>query len=146
MKVFYNLIRSASHSRLYEKYGQQSTDPDRMPDKRKLCMEQTTENALVWARKVGRATLNIVELILDNAAAEIQAVNSIFSLIKVLRQYTIYELEKACQMVLKVTKRPSVSLIKRTLKANKKQAIDKVTHIHGFTRGAAYYGGQSNDE
>lgn len=154
IEVFYNHMRIASHSRLYGKYGQQSTNPDHMPDNHKLYMNQTPENALVWAREVGRATLNIVELILENAAAEKQAVHSIFSLKKVLRQYTTYELEKACQMVLEVTKRPTVSLIKTTLKTNKKQvednqlkqAIDKVNHNHGFTRGAAYYGGQSNDE
>ncbi|OJF91401.1 IS21 family transposase [Alkalibacterium sp. 20] len=154
IKVFYNHMRIASHSRLYGKYGQQSTNPDHMPDNHKLYMNQTPENALAWAKEIGRATLNVVELLLENSVAEKQAINSIFSLKKILRKYTKYELEKASQMVLDVTKRPTVSLIKTTLQTNQKhleenqikQAIDKVNQNHGFTRGAAYYGGQSNDE
>lgn len=97
-------MRIASHPRLYGKYGQQSTNRDHMPDEHRLYVDQTPENALAWAREVGRATLNVVEAILANAAAEKQGVNAIFALKKVLRKHSKYELEKACQTVLDVTK------------------------------------------
>lgn len=51
-----------------------------MPDEHRLYVDQTPENALAWAREVGRATLNVVEAILANAAAEKQGVNAIFAL------------------------------------------------------------------
>ena len=153
VEAFYNHMRIASHPRLYGKYGQQSTNRDHMPDEHRLYVDQTPENALAWAREVGRATLNVVEAILANAAAEKQGVNAIFALKKVLRKHSKYELEKACQTVLDVTKRPRVSLIKTALKTNQKRAEEEQQqrtednhHTHGFTRGAAYYGGQANDE
>lgn len=154
IEVFYNHMRIASHSRLYGKYGRQSTNRDHMPENHKLYTDQTPQNAIAWAKDIGRSTLQVVELILKNAAVERQGVQSIFTLKKVLRKHTKYELEKACQTVLDVTERPTVSLVKTALKNNQKQikeeqmkkAVDKLTQNHGFTRGANYYGGRLNDE
>ena len=154
IEIFYHHMRVTSHSRLYGKYGQQSTNRDHMPDEHKLYIDQTPANALSWAKGIGQATLQVVELLLKNASAEKQGVQSVFALKRVLRQHSKYELEKACQMVLEVTKRPTVSLIKTALKNNQKQvqeaqfkrAKDKLKQHHGFTRGAAYYGGKKDDE
>src|SRR5699024_5706740 len=63
IEVFYNHMRIASHSRLYGKYGQQSTNRDHMRDEHRLYVDQTPEKALAWAREVGRATLDVVEAI-----------------------------------------------------------------------------------
>src|SRR5699024_583793 len=88
IEVFYNHLRIASHSRLYGKYGRQSTNRDHMPENHKLYTDQTPQNAIAWAKDIGRSTLQVVELILKNAAVERQGVQSIFTLKKVLRKHT----------------------------------------------------------
>ncbi|GBD80655.1 hypothetical protein TEHAL1_20400 [Tetragenococcus halophilus] len=56
--------------------------------------------------------------------------------------------------MIEATIRPTVSLIQSALKANKKReealtqkrSQEQDNDQYSFTRGAAYYGGQSNDE
>lgn len=153
VEIFYNQMRIASHKRLYGKYGQQSTLKEHMPDNHKLYMDHTPETARRWANDIGYFTTQVVERILEQAQAERQGVKSVFTLKKSLRHYTKYELDKACQHVLEATTRPTVSLVQSTLKSNKKreevtkqQRKESNKNPYGFTRGAAYYGGQSNDE
>lgn len=154
IEVFYNHMRIASHTRLYGKYGRQSTNPDHMPDEHRLYIDQTPKNAKAWGKDIGPNTLMVVDYFFKHAQIEKQAVQSVFTLKKVLRKYATYELERACEDVLRATKRPTVSLIKTILKNNQKrtvesqseQSTDQVNKDYGFTRGANYYGGQSHDE
>ena len=125
-----------------------------MPDNHKLYDDHTAKNALSWAQEVGRFTTQVVEIILNNAQAERQGIKAVFNLKKSLRKYSKYELEEACGSVMESTTRPTVSLIQSALKMNKKKTeLTNKKHIsdlpdnqYGFTRGAAYYGGRSNDE
>lgn len=63
--------------------------------------------------------------------------------------YTKYEIERACKMIISMTKRPTVKSIQTILKSNKKndaeQEMKRKTESsenkYGFTRGAHYYGG-----
>lgn len=154
IEIYYNRMRIASHKRLYGKYGQQSTLREHMPDNHKLYVDHTAENALSWAQEIGRFTTEVVEIILNNAQAERQGIKAVFNLKKSLRKYSKYELEEACGSVLESTTRPTVSLVQSALKMNKKKIeltkkkriSDLPDNQYGFTRGAAYYGGRSNDE
>lgn len=149
VEIFFNHMRVASHKRLYGKFGQLSTIRDHMPDHHKLFVDQTPEAAIAWAEGIGPSTLNVVQYILAASQTEKLALQSIFSLKKSERRYTKYEMERACKMILSMTKRPTVKSIQTVLKNNKKndaeQELKRQTEIsennYGFTRGASYYGG-----
>lgn len=149
VEIFFNHMRVASHKRLYGKFGQFSTIRDHMPDNHKLFVDQTPEAAIEWAENIGVSTLNVIQYILGTSQTEKLALQSIFSLKKSERRYSKYEIERACKMVISITKRPSVKSIQTMLKNNKKndaeQELNRETDIsknnYGFTRGASYYGG-----
>ena len=149
-EIFFNHMRVASHKRLYGKFGQLSTVRDHMPDNHKLYVDQTPDAAIEWAKDIGPATLNVIQYILDTSPAEKQALQSIFSLKKSERNYTKYEIERACKMITSMTERPTVKNTQTILKNNKKndaeQELKRKTEIsennYGFTRGASYYGGK----
>ncbi|GAB2550293.1 IS21 family transposase [Gracilibacillus alcaliphilus] len=148
VEIFFNHMRIASHKRLYGKFGQLSTVRDHMPDNHKLFVDQTPEAALEWAESIGESALNVVQYILGTSQTEKQALQSIFSLKKSERRYTKYEIERACKMIISMTKRPTVKSIQTILKNNKKndaeQELKRKTESsennYGFTRGASYYG------
>lgn len=154
IEVYFNHMRIASHKRLYGKFGQLSSIHDHMPDNHKLFVDQTPEAAIEWAESMGSSTLNVVQYILDTSQTEKLAVQSIFSLKKSERRYSKYEIERACKMIISMTKRPTVKGIQTILKNNKKndaeQELKRKTEVnknsYGFTRGAAYYGGKQNDK
>ncbi|QOY38264.2 IS21 family transposase [Anaerobacillus isosaccharinicus] len=153
VEIFFNHMRVASHKRLYGKFGQSSTLRDHMPDNHKLYVDQTPESAIEWAESIGASTLSVIRYLLDTSQNEKQALQSIFSLKKSELNYTKYEIERACKMVVSMTKRPTVKSIQTILKNNKKnnkksdaeQELKRQTDIsknnYGFTRGASYYGG-----
>lgn len=124
-----------------------------MPDNHKLFVDQTPEVAVEWAESIGASTLSVVKYLLDSYQSEKQALQSIFSLKKMERRYTKYEIERACKMVLSMTKRPTVKSIQTILKSNKKKDTEQElrqntnsTDInYGFTRGASYYGGKDDE-
>ncbi|WP_240377292.1 IS21 family transposase [Bacillus piscicola] len=151
IEVYFHHMRIASHRTLYGKYGQHSTLDDHMPDNHKRYAEQTPQDALEWAANVGEHTLLVVKFLIDSYDVEKQAMKSIFALKKLEHSYTVYEIERACQMVCQITKRPTVKSIQTLIKNNKKAATEKafaqrkreVDNKHGFTRGASYFGGKS---
>ena len=111
VEIFFNHMRVASHKRLYGKFGQSATLRDHMPDNHKLYVDQTPEAAMEWAESIGTSTLSVIRYLLDTSQNEKQALQSIFSLKKSERRYTKYEIERACKMVVSMTKRPTVKSI-----------------------------------
>lgn len=154
VEIFFNHMRIASHKRLYGKFGQLSTSRDHMPDNHKLFVDQTPETAIEWGESIGEFTLKVIQYILDTSQTEKLALQSVFSLKKSERRYTKYEIERACKMIVQMTKRPTVKSIQAILKSNKKndaeQELKRHTEInnnnYSFTRGASYYGGTDKNE
>ena len=150
IEVYFNHMRVASHQTLYGKFGQFATLKEHMPQNHRLYVEQTPEEALKWASSIGESTHTVVLFILNNYDVEKQALNVIFTLKKLDRHYTIYEIERACKDVLAATNRPTVKSIQTIIKSNKKDDEEKLSIKHskeinqkyGFTRGASYYGGR----
>ena len=103
-----------------------------------------------WVSSIGESTHTVVLYILNNYDVEKQALNVIFTLKKLDRHYTVYEIERACKDVLAATNRPTVKSIQTIIKSNKKDDEEKLSIKHskeinqkyGFTRGASYYGGR----
>lgn len=151
IEIYFNHIRAASHQTLYGKYGQFSTLKEHMPQNHRLYIEQTPEEGLKWAASIGDSTLMIVTFLLETYEVEKQALNAIFTLKKLERKYTNYEIEQACKDVLKATNRPTVKSVQTIIQSNKKQDEEKLTEPksrkmkekYGFTRGASYYGGRN---
>jgi hypothetical protein len=151
IEIYFNHLRAASHQTLYGKYGQFSTLKEHMPPNHRLYIEQTPEEAVKWASNIGEKTLAVVTFILNLYEVEKQALNAIFTLKKLERNYTSFEIERACKDVLKATNRPTVKSIQTIIKSNKKDDDLKTEQTksiksdekYGFTRGASYYGGRN---
>lgn len=144
-------MRVASHPTLYGKFGQFSTIKDHMPDNHRLYVEQTAEEAVKWGSSLGASTLRVVTFILEQYEVEKQALNAIFTLKKLERNYSAYEIEEACRRVLVATNRPTVKSIQTIIKTlreeDKRKSLARdsktIDDTFGFTRGAAYYGGEN---
>ncbi|GEM02090.1 hypothetical protein HHA03_16220 [Halolactibacillus halophilus] len=121
-----------------------------MPYNHQVYIEQTPEEAIKWATGVGEYTLQVIMSILDRYDKEKQAVDIIFNLKKLERRYSRYEIERACRIVCQSTNNPAVKSIYTLIQANRKEDEREATTLntqktdanHGFTRGAAYYGGR----
>lgn len=82
---------------------------------------------------------------------EKQELKAILTLQSLGKKYSSKELEIACSDALRLASAPSVKAIQTLLKNNrtltsKQKLTDEVEVKHGFTRGAAYFGGEKNDE
>lgn len=151
VEIYFNHMRVASHPTLYGKYGQFATLKDHMPDNHRLYVEQTPEEATKWATAIGQSTLKVITFILEQYDVEKQALNAIFTLKKLERNYSSYEIEQACRLVLGATNRPTVKSIQTMIKTLEKEDVQKakkrdskqIDEKYGFTRGASYYGGEN---
>ena len=151
IEVYFHHMRVASHQTLYGKFGQFSTLKEHMPNHHRLYVEQTPEEAMKWAVEIGPSTLQVITFILDYYEVEKQALNSIFTLKKLERTYSIYEIELACKKVLEATSRPTIKSIQTMIKSIHKEDEQKASKVnskttdekYGFTRGAAHYGGNN---
>lgn len=151
VEVYFNHMRVASHQPLYGKFGQFSTLKEHMPDNHRLYIEQTPEEAIKWSSTIGPSALQVVTFILEHYEVEKQALNSIFTLKKLERTYSTYEIEQACKFVLQATNRPTVKSIQTMIKTVRKEDEQKTLSIdskvtdekYGFTRGVSYYGGDN---
>src|SRR5699024_474857 len=125
---------------------------DHMPDNHRLYIEQTPEEAIKWSSELGPSVLEVVTFLLDQYEVEKQALNAIFTLKKLERKFSSYEIEQACKLVLQATNRPTVKNVQTMTKKQSKEdelksstrepkSIDKK---YGVTRGASYFGGKSN--
>ncbi|TLQ37376.1 IS21 family transposase, partial [Ruoffia tabacinasalis] len=111
MATLVHFAGGSHHQTLYGKYGQFSTLKEHMPQNHRLYIEQTPEEGLKWAASIGDSTLMIVTFLLETYELEKQALNAIFTLKKLERKYTNYEIEQACKDVLKATNRPTVKSV-----------------------------------
>ncbi|MCM3281915.1 IS21 family transposase, partial [Exiguobacterium sp. MER 193] len=86
----------------------------------------------------------VIDFLLGTAQTERLALQSIFTLKKLERRYSKYEIERACKMVVSMTNRPTVKGIQSILSNNKKsdaeQELKRKTETannhYGFMRGA----------
>jgi transposase len=154
IEIYFNHMRIASHKRLHGRFGQLATIHDHMPDNHKLYIDQTPDNAKEWAGSIGQNTMKVIDYLLGSAQTEKLALQSIFSLKKMERRYSKYEIERACKMIVSMTTRPTVKGIQTLLANNKKsdaeqelkRKTENTNQQYGFMRGAAYYGGTDGNE
>ena len=142
VEVFFEGTRICSHVRLYEneKY---STQEAHMPPNHQQYAQWSGERFRKWAAKIGPQTTRVIESILTGYKVEQQGYRACMALLKLSDSYTPERLEAACDKALFYTPRPSYKSIQTILKSGQDKAEPSSptqTSLHGFTRGADYYG------
>ena len=149
VEIFYKHLRIASHKRIRGKEGQHATHPDHMPKEHKQFIDLTPEAVREWATSAGTNILTTMQCILSAYRTEKQALKSCLGLMKLADKHSIARVEKACERALSYTPRPTLMSVQTILKTgqdklapSKDRTPIQSTDSHGFTRGAAYYGGK----
>lgn len=148
IEVYFKEARIASHKRLIREIGQFSTHTDHMPDNHRLYFEHNPKNNREWAETVGPSMTKLVSYFLEENA-EKKALNILSTLRNLSTKHTKEELEAATHTLLEISTNPTISVLKGVLDRRKKRKQQSTrnhqqknhTDYHGFTRGAAYFGG-----
>ncbi len=152
IEVFYNRNRIASHRRLYGRFGQYSTIVEHMPKDHQEYLEWNGDRFRKWSKSIGPSTYKVIDAILTSRRVEQQNYRACMGVLKLADKYSVDRLESACTKALTFTAQPSYKSVKNILTTSAdKQSVTsdtkpETTHNkYGITRGASYYGGQSND-
>lgn len=149
IEVFYQGNRVCSHVRLHGRTGQYSTVIDHMPESHQKYVTWDKEYFLSWANGIGPHAEVVAQGILGTNKVEQQALRTCMGMVKLADKYSVTRLEAACERALSYTPTPSLKTIQTILqtghdkqKVESKEKKEKAESF-GFTRGAAYYGGES---
>ena len=150
VEVFFQGTRICSHPRLHGRPGQYSTTVEHMPDDHQKYLAWNKERFLSWAKNVGPHSEVVVTAILESHKVEQQGYRACMALLKLADKYSLKRLESACARALTYTPRPGFKSIQTILQSGSDQMAQEIPEkenpknkTHGFTRGAAYYGGES---
>ena len=150
IEVFFQGTRICSHPRLHGRPGQYCTTVEHMPDNHQKYMTWNKERFLSWAKSMGPNAEVVVMAILESHKVEQQGYRACMALLKMADKYSIQRLEAACARALTYTPRPGFKSIQTILQSGSDRIAQEIpatekpeTTAHGFTRGAAYYGGES---
>jgi transposase len=160
VEIFYKGKRIASHVRLYGHAGQYSTVVEHMPEKHRQYTQWNADRFIRWARDIGANTEKAVTAIIASRKVEQQGYKTCIALLKLADAYSAARLEAACEKALGFHSCPSFRSIKTILKTGSDKRVKKfpgaasakpekdaragLAARHAFTRGNAYYGGESN--
>src|SRR5699024_11815484 len=78
-----------------------------------------------WATAIASSASHVYTFILEQYDVEKQALNTIFTLKKLARNYSMYEIEEACRLVLTATNRPTVKSVQTMIKTLEKEDVRK---------------------
>jgi transposase len=150
IEVFYKNLRICSHPRLHGRPGQYSTIPEHMPEDHQKYTQWNADRFISWAENIGLNTTIVVKAVLSSHKVEQQGYRSCMSLLKLADKYSVTRLEAACSRALSYTPSPNYRSIKTILTTGQDKATvqtplstDNDAAVHGFTRGADYYGRNS---
>jgi transposase len=148
VEIFEHQKRIASHVRLTGKPGQYSTQELHMPEDHQKYLEWDAKRFLDWGAKIGPSTVQALKAILASHKIEQQGYRGCMGLLKLADKYTPNRLEIAVAKALSYTASPSFKNIKNILVSGQDKTDmdlskkpDPDAAKFGFTRGAAYYGG-----
>ena len=151
IEVFYKHNRIASHKHLYGRKGQYSTIIEHMPPDHQKYLEWNGDRFRSWGKQIGNNTSLTIDAILTSRRVEQQGYRGCMGLLKLADKYSKHELETACEKALSFTANPSYKSVKNILIAKKEKNTDQqseklIHNKYGITRGANYYGGETNDK
>ena len=145
VEVFIEQTRVCSHTRLYGRQGQYSTQDAHMPPKHQQYVQWNGDRFRKWAAKIGPNAAAVVETILTGHKVEQQGYRTCMALLKLSDTYTAQRLEAACDRALFYTPRPNYKSIHAILKSGQDKISESTAtppepSVSGFVRGADYYG------
>ena len=149
VEVFFDGSRISSHPRLHGKPGQYRIAPEHMPESHRIYYDWNEEQLRFWAHECGPNIAEVVEEWFRSQPVKEQACRLCSALFRLADKYSTLRLDDACDRALVYTHNPSLKTIQSILKSgyDKLEKAQKQTQesssAHGFTRGAAYYGGKS---
>ncbi len=152
IEVFFHNNRIASHVRHYGYHDPPVILPEHMPENHRQYLAYSSENFIDWASNIGESTVMVMNVLLATYKVDKQAFPSCRSLMKLVDKYSVKRVEAACARALAYTPTPSIKNIKMILKSGQDRVkpdtstpSGKNSSQYGFTRGAEYFGGESND-
>lgn len=150
IEVYYKGTRICSHTRLYGRTNQYSTNVDHMPPSHQAAMEWDGNRLRNWAKKIGPSTFEVVDRLLKSYRVEQQGYTGARSLLKLSDKYSKDELEEACRKALTCLTLPRYQNIKLILSASQymketKEIENQNDSDGAYLRGASYYGGQRDE-
>ena len=152
VEIYVKGQRVATHNRFPEYMNNKySTHPEDMPDRFQQ-PEWDDIRITRWAYAIGTHTGEVVDRIFAGVKVKEQGYNPSLSVLRLSKTYSEARLETACEMALTHVRTPRYHHLKAILAANQdqtyleqKKAAVKKPPCSGYVRGAAYYGGGSND-
>jgi hypothetical protein len=140
----------------YPRETVQKRDPivkvEHMPDNHKKYLMYNEEAFSEWASSIGPNTLAVVQQFLRAGAVAEQGFKSCASLMKLADRYGHLRLENACARSLVYTPTPNIKTINTVLRTGHDKIEQQAAATesapgsrYGFTRGAAYFGGEKDD-
>ena len=150
IEVFIQGNRICSHHRLKGRPGQYSTVMEHMPEDHQKYTVWNGERFRSWAKGIGPNTEIVVKVLLASHKVEQQGYRACMALLKLGDAYSVTRLETTCERALSYTPNPGFKSIQTILKTGHDKItkrepanVKDETVSFGFTRGAAYYGGNS---
>lgn len=101
IEIFHQSKRVASHIRNYRVHGY-TTDPLHMPKAHQKHAEWTPERIGSWAKKMGAATSQLVEVIMASRSHPQQGFRSCVGILRLAKSYGDNRLESACKRALHI--------------------------------------------
>ena len=146
--VYHNNERICSHTRLYGRAGQYSTNYDHMPTNHKQASQWNGDRFRKWARKYGEATYTVIDRLLNSYKAEEQGYNGCMSILKLADKYTPERLDKTCAKALSLIHTPrykDIKLIIEHYQEDTQQSTVSGSEKYALIRGSEYYGNGGSD-
>jgi hypothetical protein len=149
VEIFFGGNRIASHPRLHGQPGQYRITPEHMPESHRHYLDWDEEQFISWANKSGPNIAEVVEGWFENYTVKQETYRICRVLFGLADKYSSSRLDAACDRALVYTRNPSLKTIQTILKSGydklreEKRSENENSSAHGFTRGAAYYGGES---
>ncbi len=118
-----------------------------MPENHKKFIQWNGKRFISWAQSVGSHAAITIQAILASHKVEQQGYRSCMALLKLADKYGVVRLETACAKALSYTPQPNYRSVKTILTTGQDRVVAQETpstsppsEIHGFIRGAEYYG------
>jgi transposase len=145
VEIFYKGHRVASHVRSFVKGGK-TTVPAHMPEHHRSYAERSPQRYVERARKIGEATAELLERILEARKHPQLAYKSCEGVLRLAREYGHERVEAACRRAL-LLRAYSFSHVNSTLENGLERDVppaeepsgDTLPTVHVNLRGAGYY-------
>lgn len=143
VEIFYKNKRIASHLSSFKKY-QHTTITEHMPKRHQAYAEWTPERLVIWAKKIGPATAQLMELVMASRAHPQQGFRSCLGILRLAKTYTDARLESSCLRAISIgahSYKSIDSILKHGLDQTPVESTPEtsIPDTHEYIRGENYF-------